>query len=338
MSYINNITDIEYYSGSDFSMSISVRYWLYLVPNVLSILCSLFVLYYLLFDRTLRQALNNHVFIVLLFVGLIFELVDIPLTLHYYRVGTVWRLSPGFSLFWTYIDFTLYTTQIILFAWATIERHILIFQYQWILTRRKRFLIHYLPLIILLIYVFVYCFIIIYFPSCKNLYFHSYINGVPVPCVVDKTIIGKYDLVCHQILPTFTIVIFSILLFIRVVHKKSRVNRSISWRKQRKMAIQLLSISILYIFFNLSWTFLDLCFEIGLSVNIAYKFRSYAYFFSCYIIFLFPFVCCVSLPKLRKKLKRLLCCPQSQNIVVYQSLEMKSMVGVQLDQKKSIIY
>jgi hypothetical protein len=338
MSDINNSTDVEYYSGSDFTMSISVRFWLYLIPNVLSILCSLFVLYYLLFDRTLRQSLNNHVFIVLLFVGLIFELVDIPLTLHYYRIGTVWRLTPSFSLLWTYIDFVLYTTQIIIFAWATMERHILIFQYQWISTRRKRFLIHYLPLIILLTYVFVYCLIIIYFPPCKNLYFHSYINGVPVPCVLDKTIIAKYDLVCHQILPTFTIIISSIFLFIRVLHQKSRMKRPIPWRKQRKMAIQLLSISILYIFFNFPWTFLDLCFEIGLLAGDIYQIRSYAYFFSCYIIFLFPFVCCGSLPQLRKKLKKLLCYKQHRNIVVFQSLEMKPMVGTQLSQAKPIIY
>ena len=45
---------------------ISVRFWIYLIADILSVLCSLFVLYYLLFDRTLRQALNNHVIIVLI--------------------------------------------------------------------------------------------------------------------------------------------------------------------------------------------------------------------------------------------------------------------------------
>jgi hypothetical protein len=168
------------------------------------------------------------------------------------------------------------------------------------------------------------------------LYFHSYINGVPVPCVVEKTIIGKYDLIFHQILPTFTIVIFSILLFIRILYQKTRMNRPIPWRKQRKMAIQLLSISVLYIFLNFPWTFLDLCFELGLSSNSASKFRSYAYFFSAYIIFLFPFVCCGSLPELRTKLMKLLCCPQSPNIVFYQSLGMKSIIRTSFDQGKSI--
>jgi len=337
MSNVNNTEDLDFYSGSDFTLPISARFWLYLVPNVLSILCSIFVLYYILFDRTLRQALNNHVFIVLLFIGLIFELIDIPLTLYYYRAGTTWRLTPSFSLFWTYIDFALYTTQIVIFAWATIERHILIFQYQWISTRKKRFFIHYLPLIILLTYVFIYCFLIIYFPSCENLYYHSYINGVPIPCVLDKTIIVKYDLICHQIVPTFTIVFSSIALLIRVLYKKTRLHQSIQWQKQRKMAIQLLSISILYIFFNFPWTFIDLCYELGIAVDDVKIFRSYAYFFSCYIIFLFPFVCFGSLPELRKKLKKFLRSKQDRSFVASQPLIMKVVVRTQLAQMERII-
>jgi hypothetical protein len=338
MSDANGTVEADYYSGSDFVLSISARFWLYLIPNVLSIGCSFFVLYHLLFDRTLRQALNNHVFMVLLVIGLVFELIDIPLTLHYYRFGTTWRLTSRLSLFWTYIDFAFYTAQVIIFAWATIERHILVFHYHWVATTKKRFFIHYLPVIILLSYIFIYCFIIIYFPSCENMYYHSYINGVPVPCLIDKTIIAKYDLVCHQIIPTFTIVIFSVVLFIRVLYQKSRFNRSIQWRKQRKMAIQLLSNSVLYLFFNFPWTFIDLCYEIGLSTDNVSKFRSYAYFFSCYVIFLFPFVYFGSLPELRKKMKRFLCYQQEKREVISRSLVMRRLTKNRLDQIELITH
>ena len=338
MTDVNDTRDVQFYSGSEFDLSISVRFWLYLVPNVLSILCSLFVLYYLLFDRTFRKALNNHVFIVLLFVGLGFELIDIPLTLHYYRLDAAWRPLHNFSLFWSYIDFTFYTIQIIIFAWATIERHILVFHNQWLLTTKKRFFIHYLPIITLITYVFTYCFIILYFSPCGNVFYHSHINGVPVPCVIDKTIIAKYDLICHQMIPTFTIVIFSIGLLVRVLYQKTRLNRSLQWRKQRKMAIQLLSISILYLSFNFPWTFIDLCYEIGLSVGDVFKFRSYAYFFSCYIIFLFPFVCCGTLPELRKKLNRVLCCKNNRRKIIFHALEMKNMTGSRLEQTEFITH
>ncbi|CAF0774382.1 unnamed protein product [Rotaria sordida] len=328
----------EFYSGSDLALSISARFWLYLVPNVLSILCSFFVLYYLLFDRTRRQALNNHVFIVLLFIGLLFELIDIPLTLHYYRFGDSWQLTPSVSLFWTYIDFALYTTQIIIFAWATIERHILTFKFQWLSTKKKRFFIHYLPLITLIIYIFIYCCFIIYFPPCENLYYHSYINGVPIPCVIEKTIIGKLDLICHQIVPTFIIVIFSIALGIRILYEKNRLNQLIQWRKQRKIAIQLLNTSMLYFFFNFPWTVIDLSYEIGLSIDYIIRVRSYAYYFSCYIIFLFPFVCCGSLSGFRKKLKKFLCCQRNRRVIPLQPLPMKHVRRTRFDQNGRIIY
>ncbi|CAF1346560.1 unnamed protein product [Adineta steineri] len=37
--------------------NLNIRFWLFLYCDILSILCSLFVLYHLLFNRTLRQSL-----------------------------------------------------------------------------------------------------------------------------------------------------------------------------------------------------------------------------------------------------------------------------------------
>ncbi len=66
------------YNYSTSSIPHIVEFWIYAISDGLSILCSLFVLYDLLFDRTLRKALNNHVIIVLLIMGLIYELTTIP--------------------------------------------------------------------------------------------------------------------------------------------------------------------------------------------------------------------------------------------------------------------
>ena len=104
-----------------------VQFWIYMIFDILSILCSLFVLYYLLFTRTLRHALHNHIIIILLFVGLIYELTTIPWLLYRLRYGNPWILTPIFYLFSYFFDYGLFSIQIILCAWATIERHILIF-------------------------------------------------------------------------------------------------------------------------------------------------------------------------------------------------------------------
>src|SRR3984957_20882315 len=83
---------------SEVAIPRSVRFWLLLLCEIPSIFCSLFVLFHLLFDRTLRHALNNHVIIVLLFIGLIYELIEISSILNFYRLNTVWPSTPAFCL------------------------------------------------------------------------------------------------------------------------------------------------------------------------------------------------------------------------------------------------
>ncbi|CAF2944454.1 unnamed protein product [Rotaria sp. Silwood2] len=290
----------------DIMLSYSFRFWLFLISNILSILCCFFVLYYLLFDRILRQSLNNHVIIILLFICLLYELLDVPFILNFFRYGFNWEFSVSFSVFWSFLDYSLYGTQFIIFSWATIERHILIFHDRCLLNRKRRFLIHYLPLIILIVYSSIYYCIIIFAPFCPYIFYRLPAYGVPFPCIYYYVnIIAIWELVCHQIIPIFIIILFSLSLLIRVLWKKSRLHRSIQWRKQRKMTIQLLSVSILYITFSAPGVFLNISYEFGVSRAVGITFMSYAYFFSYYIVFLFPFVCLGTLPELKKKLEKL---------------------------------
>jgi hypothetical protein len=61
MSGLNNSSNGELSNiESDLIISFSVRFWLFLLSDILSILCSFFVLYHLLFTRHLRQSLHNH--------------------------------------------------------------------------------------------------------------------------------------------------------------------------------------------------------------------------------------------------------------------------------------
>jgi hypothetical protein len=91
-----------------FEFNILFRFWFVIIFVVLAILCSLFVLYYLLFNRTLRQALNNHGIIVLLIIGLGIDLADVSFILNFFRFGSTWQLTTSFSQFWTFIDYGSY--------------------------------------------------------------------------------------------------------------------------------------------------------------------------------------------------------------------------------------
>ena len=107
-----------------------IRFWYFLVFNTVSLICTVFVLYLLLCDRILRRSLYNHVIIILLVLGLLYELSNISFHIHNDQYGVPWLASSTFYLFWVFIDYAMYSLQIALLAWTSIERHILLFHDQ----------------------------------------------------------------------------------------------------------------------------------------------------------------------------------------------------------------
>ncbi len=129
-----------------------VQFWTFLAFEIPSLACTIFLLIHLLFNRKLRQALHNHVIIIFLFLTLCIEIFDDPLYIDAYRFGgTVnsFPISIPICLMWWFIDYGFYGAITFFLAWASIERHILIFHHQLLQTQRQKFLLHYLPLIII---------------------------------------------------------------------------------------------------------------------------------------------------------------------------------------------
>jgi hypothetical protein len=278
--------------------------------------------YHLLFDRTLRNALNNHVILVVLIIGLICEITDYPWLLYYYHHGGIWERSFIFCQIWGFIDWGLYITQTVLFAWATIERHILIFHDKWLLTKRKRFLIHYLPLIVLLLYCLILYFIVYFFPPCENSVDYFYVTCFDA-CLFDQGWFSIYDTIIDEVLPVFVIVIFSTALLLRVLWQKYRLRQPIQWRKQRKMTIQLLSISFLYLVFLFPFTLVDFMLVCGFPLDNIVNFRQYALYLHFFMTLFVPFICILSLPELRKKFTNMLHLHRQARRVGIQTLTIK---------------
>ncbi len=114
-----------------------------------------------------------------------------------------------------------WSLQIILFAWATIERHILIFHNQWLSTKIKRIFLHCFPMIFIVIYCFIYYLTVVVFLSCDYMNDQSPINGVPFHCLYgNDAFFLSWDLLCHRLIPTMIIVISSSALLVRILYKK----------------------------------------------------------------------------------------------------------------------
>jgi hypothetical protein len=303
-----NFTHIGNNSHTDSASGYAVRFWAYLFADIFSLMFGLFDIYHLLIDAALRRALHNHVIIVLLFICIFYELTNIPWILYndYNRSPLV--RSEIFYFFWTYINYSFYSLQVELFAWATIERHILIFHDHWISTKRRRFFIHYFPVIAIIVYYLIYFAFVHFYPFCKSTFDAFLAGGIHIPCVFHRTTLGMWDLMFHQVVPTLVIVTFSIALIVRSILQRNKLCHAIQWKRYRKMIIQLLSISSIYIAFNGPWVLVIFTFQYGLPESIAIVALVYTGFLYYYVVFIFPIVCCLSLPELRKKATELICC------------------------------
>ena len=286
-----------------------VRFWSMLIVYIPSLICSFFALYHFIFNRQLRKALYNHVIILLLFINLINQLTDIPWILNYYRLGYVSPPTPGFCLVWTFMDETSFVTTTVLFSWATIERHILIFHDRLMRIKGKRILFHYLPMVIILVYCLCFNIILVFFPPCENTFDYSdMLCGDPLCLYYDTYAAGLWDVIVHNIIPIIIIIVCSVALLVRVVRQKHRMRQRIRWGSHRRMTIQVSSISLLYLVIYIPRMLMEFIYRCGVSKDVGADFMVYAEFFMDFGSLLLPFVCAGSLPDVQKKVKRIFPC------------------------------
>ncbi|CAF1377579.1 unnamed protein product [Adineta steineri] len=321
------------------SLPAVVTFWLYLIFLIPSILFCIFCLYYFLMDGQLRQGLHNHVFILILFFTLFYELTDIIWFIYYSHTGIVLSSTPIFCLIWIYIDYSGFVTILFLMSWATIERHILIFHQNFIATSIKRFLLHYLPLIVFSIYPFLFYFIVFFVMPCDVPFNYNKQRCAHGFCLFNNALVGTWDAIADYIIPTFIIIILSIVLIIRVWYSKYRVGQRIQWRNYKKMTIQLISISFLYLILYLPFMVLNTAYTAGLSTDIAFDFFGITADLSYLIILFIPFICAFSSPELRKKIKKITrICRRSRRVVGPKTLPMYHLRSDRVVRRTSVIH
>ena len=293
-----------------------VQFWLILPFYIPSVVCSLFVIYYFITVRTLRAALHNHVIIILLSINLVVQLTDMLWNLIYYCQNQALWPIPVFCIVWITVDEGLGIAITLFFAWAAIERHILIFHDRLVSTRQKIILFHYLPISTIFLYLICYISIVIIFTSCENSYdYDQLVCGYPL-CYYELRLVTMWDVIVNHSVPILLIIVGSVGLLLRIVNQKSRIRQPIRWRNYRKLTIQLLSISFVYLILHTPHTLMEFMYLCGIPEEVGEDFMNYAEFFSYYSNILLPFICAGSIPELKTKVKHLLSwCGRSKRTV-----------------------
>ena len=227
--------------------------------------------------------------------------VDIPILLSYYISGKMVPQTDRFCQVWLFIDYYLFVTGLMLMTFASFERHILILHSSVIHAHSKRILLHYAPLLLCGIYPFCYYIGVLFIYPCANYYDYT-IQSCLTPCyLMSNQIVALYEFLAHGTVPTFLIALFSIGLWMRVLMHNQRVRQTVNWGRHRKLTMQMLGISCLYLITNMPLCIVNLIQLLGMSdFGLAYvPYFVMVVYFNPTIL---PFVCLGCLPDLRKKL------------------------------------
>ncbi|CAF4076081.1 unnamed protein product [Adineta steineri] len=301
MASFNNSTEIDYTSYSiplyETVTSRTIKFILILICQLLSISCSIFLLFHLITKATLYRALHNHTIIALVIVSFFQTISDLPMSLDYLRIGQA--SSSIFCLMWNFFALSNYAVGIWVMTWASLERHLLIFHDHLIGTFRRKILFHYIPLIAFLFIPWIYYVILIFFYPCTN-YFYQTLLFCGWCCYAYNDQLVFFNWLAVGIVPTCSISLLSLGLIVRVIRQKRRVQQRINWRQHRRMIIQLLSISCLYIFFDAPTVLIGL---IRLSLpTFAMDIQIQYLFYIVYLLpLLVPFICLSTLRELWSK-------------------------------------
>lgn len=285
----------------------SVQFWSFLIFQIPSLACTIFLLYHFLFNAKLRRALDNHVIIILLLLTFCIEVFDNPLYIDAYRFGghqNSFPLSIPVCLMWWFIDYGFYGAITVYLAWGSIERHILVFHHRFVRTSRQKFFFHYIPLTIISIYLLAFYIAVIFFPPCENPFdFHSLACGL-APCYEEVSYLKTWDYLINGIVCTSIETISSLALIIRVLWQKRRLHQRMNWAKHRKMALQLLSISCLTLTIVFPQSLILVIQQVGGSNmnEFGAMIDPYLFYLYTFVVFLLPFTCLAHSPELVKKL------------------------------------
>jgi hypothetical protein len=296
----------------------NIKFSLFVALEPPALICNFILIYYLIVDRTLRYTIHYHAILALLIVTLLTNLIELPRITHYLHIGIVTPQMNINCLIWQWCDYSLFSAVNIYMFWISVERYLLIFHRGLYTTAKRRLFFHYLPLIIIIVYILLFYAVAIFIYPCElQLDFHQPLCGFP--CYTSYANISLYDLIAHTIIPMSLGILFDISLVIRVLFRKQvglhhqRAKR----RKYRKMIIQLLTISSLYLICQVPF---DALVFIQLFINLpdwaAYMQIVYFYYLFWLLTLLIPFACIACISDVTNKLKASFIQRRRRNIMV----------------------
>lgn len=276
-----------------------VKFIILLVLQVPSILASLFIFFFYGKHQHLLKDVRHQSLMALLIVNFLQLTMDMPMPIHFYHIGYVDPATHGYCTWWTFFEYSVEVISALLMCFISLQRHLLIFHDHLFRIAWKRVLIHHIPMAICILYpIILYLSMIVFYPCDGSQWdFTSSVCGYANCHLFYSERLAMFDWIAQNGLPSMIILFANVSLLIRVVRHKLQFQRAIRWKKQRRMTLQLLSISILFL---ISWlpsliiVLIQVLFNRSFAVDIQKNYIIELIYLMCFFL---PWISLAQLPK-----------------------------------------
>ncbi|CAF1411193.1 unnamed protein product [Adineta steineri] len=245
MIFIDNIDTLVNGSVSIHHVKFIITLSLQIPALILSFLIFLFFIT----NQVHLRKLQNQALLVLFIINFIQLSSNISLLVHFLHLSRISPATGTYCKFWLFLESTLDASNAFLAAVISIQRHTLVFQPNILRIRLKRYIFYYSPLCFAFCYPAIFYLGAVVFYHCDDSQWNFELNmcGDTICYLSNNQILATYDWIVNTALPIIIIIFANATLVIRVIEQKHRRQQTISWSKQRRMTLQLLSISSLYL-------------------------------------------------------------------------------------------
>ncbi|CAF1583133.1 unnamed protein product [Adineta ricciae] len=252
-----------------------------------------------------KSASNNEsqVYGILIVFNSFIVAVELSFTLYFLHEGTIY--SEHLCTPWITLNYSLYLLNILLMAWTSIERYLFIYHEQ--LITQYRIYLHYIPILVIILYCpLFYIGIVVLYP-CQPVY-HVDVYLCGGACYQFEQVLGLLDWVGNGMTMVWVTFMLNVILIIRHVYQRFRMRRMIitadrrsTWHRSAKLSVQLLAIALPYM---IAW--IPYCTVVTIQIfqnteQLAYLLSTFFVYFPYIQVLFLPYICILFIPEIKQK-------------------------------------
>lgn len=243
------------------SLPLRVFFYMFLLLDIPSVLCSLSLFYYYFSLPELRQHYAHQMIFYLLAIAFLVTAIDMPIILAYlqdnHNIASM-KHPDLFCGFWRVYDYCTWSLNLWIMALFSLERYLVIFFKPIVMKNKKRrFFMYYVPVTVAILFAFFwYLYLLVLFPCTDPQFdFTQFLCSTPCYAIEASAILRNFDWIIGGLLPVFLTIFFTLVLILHVVYQRHKISRSLAqretWKRTRKMFLQLLPITWIFLSFTL---------------------------------------------------------------------------------------